>query len=159
MDWTMFKDPITTVCAIVGAGLGVFNFVQGFWQRRVRLEVIPRMFSTARGARIYSTNELPPHSLPCIEVVNLSAFPVTLSEVGFTLSGEKGRAQLLPDAGMQLPHRMDSRASIIVHCGERAVIPRNIKRAYAKTACQKLRCGNSPALKKLREVQRAKMRT
>jgi hypothetical protein len=27
-DWTMFKDPITTGCAIIGAGLGVFNLLQ-----------------------------------------------------------------------------------------------------------------------------------
>jgi hypothetical protein len=27
-DCTMFKDPVTTICAMVGAGLGVFNFVQ-----------------------------------------------------------------------------------------------------------------------------------
>jgi hypothetical protein len=29
-DWTMFKDPVTTICAIIGAGLGIFNFVQSF---------------------------------------------------------------------------------------------------------------------------------
>jgi hypothetical protein len=44
IDWTMFKDPVTTMCAIVGAGLGVFNLLQGMRERRVRLKVIPRVF-------------------------------------------------------------------------------------------------------------------
>src|ERR1700691_115482 len=112
LDWTMFKDPVTTMCAIIGAGLGVFNFLQGWQQRRVRLRVIPRSFSIERGAHFYSTNELLPRGLPCIEVVHLSSFSITVADVGFTLKGTDGRAALLDP---KLPHRLNSRESFTFH--------------------------------------------
>lgn len=101
IDWTMFKDPVTTISAILGAALGIFNFVQGFWQ--VRLKVIPKIFSIRQGAFLHSTNELKPNTWPCIEVVNLSNYPVTITEVGFTLRGDKGRAALFPTDVKKLP--------------------------------------------------------
>jgi hypothetical protein len=136
------------VCALVGAGLGIFNFVQGWFQRRVRLKVIPRIFSVERGAFRYSTNELLPRGLPCIEVVNFSDFPVTVQDVGFTLKGTEMRAALLDS---KLPHRLNSRESVILYPKEQASIPRNIKKAYAVTECHETRYGDSQALKKLRE--------
>ena len=151
LDWTMFKDPVTSVCAIIGASLGVVNSVQGFRQRRVCLRVIPRVVSIRQGGFLYSTNELIPYSVPCIEVVNLSSFPVTIREVGFTLHGTEQRAVLLPSDVKKLPSRLNSRESVTVHAGEKAVLPRNIKKCYAKTECDETRFGDSPVLKKLRE--------
>src|SRR5712692_2455676 len=40
-DRTGFQNRVTTLCAIVGAGLGIFNFVQAFQQRRLRLKLVP----------------------------------------------------------------------------------------------------------------------
>jgi hypothetical protein len=147
-DWTMFKDPVTTICAIIGAGLGVFNFIQGWQQRRVRLSVIPRMFSIERGAFKYSTNELLPRGIPCIEVVNLSGFPITIKDVGFTVEGSTGRMALLDP---KLPQRLDSRASFIFHAKDGVRIPWNIRKAYATTECGETRYGDSPVLKQFRE--------
>jgi hypothetical protein len=71
-----WKDYIIPTAAIVGAVLGIVNLAITIWQRRVRLSIRP---TQAVGARSY-----------CIEVVNLSSFPVTISKVGFCRTGEAG---------------------------------------------------------------------
>ncbi|HEX4747897.1 MAG TPA: hypothetical protein VH302_00010 [Bryobacteraceae bacterium] len=140
--------------AAIGTILGVFNFIQGVRQRRVRLRVRPKVVSVRQGHCFYNSNELVPNSVPCLEVVNLSAFPVTISEVGFTLSGDKGRATLVPGLPRNLPCRLEPRQSVVIHASEKMALPRNIKSAYAMTECDETRLGDSPVLKKLRNLNK-----
>ena len=96
---------LTAVTAIIGAGLGVWNLVQGFWQRRVRLKVVPKLSSTRGGGFLSSNRDVLPDGFACIEVTNLSAFPVTVAEVGFSLVGDVGRSVIIPDPLNFLPKR------------------------------------------------------
>jgi hypothetical protein len=45
----------TTVTAVIGAVLGVWNFVQSFFRRRVRLRVVPKL-TVVRGSGFLSSS-------------------------------------------------------------------------------------------------------
>jgi hypothetical protein len=148
----------TTVTAIVGAALGVWNFVQGFWQRRVRLRVIPQL-SVFVGTAVLSSSRdrFPPEALkalqsnecPCIEVTNLSVFPVTIAEVGLSLLGTTSRF-VIPTT--VLPKRLEPRESIDIRA-ESIGFPKTAKLGYATTQCGHTCHGDSLVLKKHRESQ------
>jgi hypothetical protein len=82
------KDGVTLSIAAVGAVLGIINTRQAMDQQRVKLRVVPKWV-------LFPMEEPPNDEAGCVEVVNLSAFPVTLQEVGFTLreraAKERGR--------------------------------------------------------------------
>lgn len=63
------KDLIISTCAVVGAVLGVFNFVRGYLADSERL----RVTSVAGGQDAH----------PGVQVVNRSPFPVTVVEIGY----------------------------------------------------------------------------
>ena len=92
----------------------------------------------------------------CIEVTNLSAFPVTVREVGFTINGglrKKTRAVIsLPIVrdGGSWPRRLESRASVSLYF-DWGGLKHNNKRAYILTDCGTVGYGNSPALKSMRK--------
>ena len=70
------KDIITISFASVGAVLGVINTVHAFNQDRLRLIV--------RAKHAYFVPYgVPGAKMGSIEVINLSAFPVFVSEIGF----------------------------------------------------------------------------
>src|ERR1700682_709418 len=94
------KDVITIGAASVGAVLGVMNTWNAMNQRRVRLRVTPVFLTTTEGDPVGYA----------IEVVNLSAFPVTVAEVGFSASGNRRvpvQAPQFSDNKM-LPRRIES---------------------------------------------------
>ena len=155
MDFSQipWKDVFTISAAAVGAVLGVMNTWNSLNLRRVRLRVLP-------AHAIVPNIEQPMFS---IEVTNLSSFPLTVKEVGFTLGGNRAdrgsRAvvpmPIVPD-GKPWPRRLEARESVSLLLpvsslyGNRA----GMGRAYVQTACGELRYGSSPALKQVSDAVR-----
>jgi hypothetical protein len=151
-SWTAVAAIVGVITGSVGTTLGIWNLVQNLLQRRVRLKVIPK--STAiRGSGFLSSNrELQSDGFACIEVTNLSAFPVTIAEVGFTLDGEDGRAVVVPDPVTLLPKRLEPRESIDVRATRSFGFPKKAERAYATTQCDHTIFGDSLVLRKWRKM-------
>jgi hypothetical protein len=135
-----WKDIITIGAASVGAVLGVMNTINAMSQQRMRVRVTPAFITT-------------PQSEPLgfsIEVINLSAFPVTVAEVGFTVGGNRRVPVQSPRFlnGETFPCRLQPREAVSAMFG-----PTNfpimrgltISDAYARTACGRTIYGNSPA--------------
>lgn len=142
----------TTVTAVIGAVLGVWNLVQSFFQRRVRLRVVPKLTVIRGSGFLSSSRDLLPDGFACIEVTNLSAFPVTIAEVGFSVDGEAARAVVIPDPTTLLPKRLEPRESMDVRATRSAGFPKKARRAYATTQCDHTCYGDSLVLSKWRKM-------
>lgn len=155
MDHTQipWKDVFTISAAAVGAVLGIMNTWNSMNLRRVRLRVRP-------------AHAIVPHlqdAMFVIEVTNLSAFPVTVREVGFTIGSKRAdngsRAAvpvpIVPD-GKPWPRRLEAReaVSLLVPVASLYGDGSILGRAYAHTACGEFRYGSSPALKQLSDAVR-----
>jgi hypothetical protein len=162
MDWS---DIITKMAAAVGAGLGIFNAWNGWRQRRVHIDVIPTSVQIARqidiskdGSVIYRQ-----FSSPGVLVRNLSSFPVVFEEIGYDfIDGESyclsrivspGRwsegGRWMPD---ELPQKVEARTSLRMALwdkDEEKLKNKQIRRAYAKTACGITAHGRNRALRKV----------
>ncbi len=123
--------------------LGVMNTWNAINQRRVRLRIRPTHAFTSNGTRMF-----------CIEVINLSTFPVTISEVGFSTRRWINRgsrlvvvAPVIIDA-KPWPRRLESRESVSAYFSPDDVLGqlKPISRAYAQTSCGEVAYGMSPAL-------------
>lgn len=115
---------------MLGAGLGVFNAWKGWIADRVRLHVIPLLTKDTTGATYIS-----------IDVRNLSAFPITVTAIGFTVAGGATHLQIprpILIGLAKLPERLASRASFTsltpIGAFQDGQIA-SIKAAYVKTAC------------------------
>ena len=143
------KDIVTFSFAAVGAVLGVMNTVQALNQQRVKLRVIPKWALFVSGTGFSQ-------EMGCIEVINLSAFPVTVSEIGFTLSGtvRKGQRAAItaPFTSDNQPfaRRLESRKAISGYF-ELKTLPMGIRKAYVVTDCGEIAYGVSGAMKNLRQ--------
>jgi hypothetical protein len=149
---TGLKDFLTIGCAALGAGLGIINTITSLNQRRVKLRVIPKMAAGFGAGVLSHKTELLPNSVPAIEVINLSAFPVTIAEAGFTLRGSTARVVCPPPAVIDKkpwPRRLESRESVTVYFPA-CEFPKNLNLAYAETDCEEKHFGSSPSLKKFR---------
>lgn len=147
-----WRDYLTFAAAMIGAVLGIMNTWNAVDQRRVRLRITPKHVLSVRGRSF------------AIEGINLSAFPVTIDEVGFEIKGQgvtkRSRAVVaypeLPD-GKPWPRRLEPREDVSA-CLSVAHLSiyrgKKIGRAYATTACDVTRYGSSPALAQLREELR-----
>jgi hypothetical protein len=134
------KDVITIGAASVGAVLGVMNTWNAMNQRRVRLRVTP-VFVT--------TTEVDPLGV-AIEVINLSTFPLTVAEVGFSAGGDRRVPVQAPQFSdnKSLPRRVESREAISAMFGPAGFNPPpgvKLGHAYARTACGRTIYGSSPA--------------
>ena len=85
-----------------------------------------------------------------IEVINLSNFPVTLTEVGFTLNTrnvERGVRAAIPTPkifdGGTWPRRLGTREAISAYIDGYTSKDENLGKAYAKTACGETRYSKS----------------
>jgi hypothetical protein len=123
-------DLVTLAIALLGAGLGIFNAWRTWVNDRVRLKVKVSHGVGSGGVEIF-----------LIEVLNLSAFPVTVTHIGFDLLGTDRHAQIpIPRfvRGETLPVRLESRTALTVF-QPLAESPPNgwvgVRRAYALTAC------------------------
>ena len=134
-----WKDYLTMTAAMIGAALGIMNTWNSMSQRRVRVRVIPQFVTGVDGTPIGFS----------IEVINLSAFAVTLAEVGFRTA--EGRKVPLPAASFsdngRLPRRLEAREAVSAIFGPKDFSAPNVKlrAAYARTACGRTIHGNSLA--------------
>lgn len=94
----------------------------------------------------------------CIEVVNRSTFPITVSDIGLTLWFSRQRLALIQPIiidGKPWPRRLKSRETVTAYFSPSVISdPRFIsaRRAYAKTDCGEYRYGNSKALSAYKET-------
>lgn len=138
MSWSA---AVTLAIAVLGAVLGILNTWNSINDRRVRIRVVPK-WSLAPG-----------FSGMAIEVVNLSSFPVTISEIGFTIGRSRGSlprrialaAQSFVD-GTELPIRLERHASFSGTFHVRGLEEHDIRKAYALTTSGVISYGKSPAL-------------
>jgi hypothetical protein len=135
----------TIICAVIGAVLGIINTYYAFVQRRVRLRVVPKV-----GCFVYPAGQFGP-DIGCIEITNLSTFPVTVADVGFTIKGDprkNPRAQIIQPIihdGGSWPRRLEARTSVTVYFELLPLRQHKIKKAYAMTDCGNVGFGESPA--------------
>jgi len=145
---------ITLALAIIGAVFGLIGTVLSlvntwrlFDRDRVKLRVVPK-FAIGVGA-------LAGERFVSISVTNLSAFPVTISEVGFRMNGTTDRIAILAPRisdGGTLPRRMDSRTTCSFQMELHGFNPAQfvmIRCAYVETDCGVSVDADSPALQSL----------
>lgn len=136
---------ITLAIAVLGAVLGVINTWHALDNTRVKLKVQPGHAIPVGGFN--------PSLNFCIEVTNLSAFAVTVYDVGVFHHGTEARSSfvnpILTDGG-KWPRRLEPRSSVTVY-GQRPESPPGhpIKCAYARTHCGVTATGTSGALKQI----------
>lgn len=160
-------ETVTLVTAFIGAGCGLLGAVLGIintWtqlsRNRVRLRVVPRIgFQTSHNGLGITCDRIDPGDEKrlfryparlCIEVVNLSTFPVTIHDVGFGNPKKLRHCLVQPETSPQRswPVRLESREGVTAFGAVGAVqldakIIRNAK-AYARTDCGKTCYGTSP---------------
>jgi hypothetical protein len=147
---TLVTAIIGAVCGVSGAVLGVINTRNQLARNKIRLKVTP-VHAIPVGALAGSNVNFG------IEVINLSDFPVTISDVGFLLKN-KQRATLFQvisiDQPSKLPVRLEPRTAYEKYFNiDEAGLPKQTKYAYAKTQCGELIIGTSGALKqKIKEA-------
>lgn len=136
---------ITLSVAVLGAVLGIINTWQNFDRSRLKLKVVPKHAIPIGGFDKRLTF--------CVEVTNLSAFPVTICDVGVFYRGTDRRGCIIQPVlmdGGAWPRRLESRSSVTVYSGKPTSVPgQRLRCAYAKTECGHTRTGSSPALKQI----------
>jgi hypothetical protein len=149
MTWSSY---LTLGLAVIGAVLGVMNTWNAISQRRLQLRVRPAHAIGAHGVRAFS-----------IEVINLSAFAVTINDVGFIHGASRSKiparsAVLHPTLidGGPWPRRLESREAVSVFFDpvDLARPSDGFGKAYARTSCGEIARGDSPALRQLRQELR-----
>jgi len=132
---------VTVFLAAVGAVLGVLNTWNAFDRQRVKLVVRPAVGIGPTGQWVAT-----------IETINLSPFAVTISEMGFGLRDGQRMVALGPlTNGKELPHRLEPRESVTVFIPLSQVKPEMVTRAFARTSCEEVATGDSPALQQIRD--------
>lgn len=142
---------ITVILATIGTVLGCINTFQLLNSRRVRLRVVPKSATLDEGGVWTDSTKHMQQGAVCIEVVNLSSFPITVAEVGYTLP-QRRRATIIKPIlhdSKAWPRRLEPREAVTVY-GHLADLPRNVGKAFARTDCGVTRFGNSPALDDLK---------
>lgn len=157
---TLVTAIIGAVCGILGSVLGVINTLDQLNRNRVRLRVTPKLAFMVGGGGVVTVSStesiqdllsrIPVPIRLCVEVVNLSTFPITICEVGVGKPGKLRCVLLQPDTppGKTWPTRLDSREAVVLYgmAGE-LIDPRvvTVPVAFAKTDCGRIRYGRSPA--------------
>lgn len=147
IELSALKDFLTIGAASVGAVLGIMNTWNAISQKRLKLRVTPcHALTVPHGEWGFS-----------IEVLNLSAFPVTIIEAGLTTDSfiaRKGKRYPMMNPivvdNKPWPRRLEPRESVSLYAETPCY--KNIGQAYARTACGEFRYGDSPALKQIRDM-------
>ncbi|WP_250865595.1 hypothetical protein [Caballeronia sp. INSB1] len=156
------KDWLTAGTALTGAVLGVFNLWRQLSTERIKIRVSPSLVIERSPNGVLSSITVavdpvnPPQSVSLsIEVLNLSAFPVTIDEVGMTTAGE-GRVSFFGAVTKEhttLPIRVESRDSVTLYTKSYTTTEfAKALHVFAETACGTRAFGESPAMKSLRSV-------
>jgi hypothetical protein len=144
-------DFLTVGAAVTGVVLGLLNLWLYIDQRRVKLRVEPRWGHISRDGKRAgaSREELYEGGAPAIKVVNMSAFPIEITEVGYRAERSWARqfyawrsheVVSLKDGG-GWPRLLEVRESMLVMIGSTSDISPSVREAYALTACGTVRCG------------------
>lgn len=140
---------ITLAIAILGAVLGLINTWKAYDRDRVKIRVVPAI---AFGVGATPLGEQP---TLCMKIINLSAFAVTISEVGFLLDGSERRLvighPIIVDDG-PFPRRLDARTAFTVYCApgtEREAKFRRVRAAFASTDLNEVFTGRSKMLSRV----------
>ena len=141
-------EAVALAIASAGAILGIMNTWHRMSRDEVRLKITPAHALPVGPSAQYQWTF-------SIEFVNLSAFPVTVTEVGLRLRGTKVRLALpqpiTADGGLWR-RRLESRDAVTVPFDPRMRRDpqlAEVRSAYAKTRCGTVRYGTSGALKQL----------
>ena len=143
-----FANGVTLAIAVLGAVLGIINTWKSLDRDRIKLKVKPKHAIPAGNFPIQDIRF-------CIEVINLSTFPVTINEVGVLFHNTDARGAVVDPIiidGGSFPRRLEPRTSFTAYLNsdvfenERGF---RVKCAYAATDCGEQIIGNSPALKQL----------
>jgi hypothetical protein len=142
--------------------LGIINTWHLISKTRVRLKVIPKiafMMDANNALTVANHNKSVsdrvrmgvPFRL-CIEVINLSAFPLTISDVGFGNTEKLRHILVNPELspGKTWPVRLDSRDSVVAYAKTGVRLDPKVMNkalAYAKTDCGITCYGTSPIFK------------
>jgi len=153
---------IGAVSGVVGTVLGIINICHSLSTNCVRLKVLPKIafmidrnnvltFDNPTNRCISLLKDKVPYRL-CVQVTNLSAFPLTISDVGFGNIKETRGIIIAPELtpGKTWPARLESRESVTAYSSVGAVLdPEVLKKtvAYARTDCGKVKYGTSHILK------------
>ncbi len=147
--------------AMLGVALGVLNLWQWLPSQRVRLRVIPKIAFDIDPGRYYSDRwnkyvaRLHENGDPkrwMIEVVNLSTFPITIDEIGFSDRTPDGTFSMVDpeiSRGKTWPVRLEPREKAILYSTDGVLLPPLVwanPYAYAKTDCGCCFYGRSPIL-------------
>jgi hypothetical protein len=142
-------DPISvTVSMALGAAgtlVTVLTYQNTIKRQKVKLTVTPAPGKTY------------PQGDPCVcvEVVNLSAFPITITDIGLNRrDSSRYSYSFLGVAltnGQRLPHRLESREAISAVFPATVVDINMATNAFATTSCGHRQEGDSPAWKQLTE--------
>lgn len=134
-------ETITLSVAVLGAGLGILNTWNSISERKVKLRVIPKQ---AFGQGWLGVS---------IEIINLSAFPVTVQEVGFLIGRGRGpfprRAPILDGMALgsvTMPCRIGSREAVTIVVEISRLDGLSLGKAYALTSSGELIKGDSAAM-------------
>jgi len=162
-------ESITFGIALLGAALGILNTWRSFDRDRIKLRVTPKFYMPVGSKNIVSSATLPSSksslyernpnlheqiSELCIEVINLSTFPVTISEVGFRCRGTHDKFLLhdyfVLDGGSKLPRRLEPHTSVTLYAPRseagKTIYP-DLRCAYALSDSGVSFKGTSQALK------------
>jgi hypothetical protein len=147
-----WADLIGPTLGLIGTVIGVMNFLVQRLERRVRVKVIPKAAFPTNGGFYCTTgdqqdqnrsNAIDGNAMPCLEVINLSLFTVTIDEVGYCDSARVGAFRtpfigphIVPEQGA--PVRLGSRESKTFYWQDNVLEElkqKEYRSAYAKTAC------------------------
>jgi hypothetical protein len=165
-------ETCTLLTAMIGAVLGIINTWSQFRKDRVKLRVVPKVVYLVNqmGGVLIADRPDPGmleamHGKPsrlCVEITNLSAFPVTIHEVGFGRKGALRAVIFHPDLLPQdrrWPPRLEPRESVTAFAGTWSaplmLDPNVVKHAvaFAATDCGTVAYGSSPIFREyMRQV-------
>jgi len=136
----------TFALAVLGSVLGVINTWVNLDKNRVKIKVVPQRAIPVGGAD--------PKIKFCIDITNLSSFPISISDAGVFYHGTKNRgatvSPIFSDGEGRWPKRLQPRESLTVYSQLPNAEPgKKIRCAYAKTQCGIITEGNSGALKQI----------
>ncbi|MCK4912649.1 MAG: hypothetical protein KAS05_02895 [Candidatus Omnitrophica bacterium] len=148
----MKNETYIFIIATIGVVLGITNFIRSLFKDRVKIKVSPVINLFIENPE--GKNDIV--SRVCIEVVNLSEFPITIHEVGFTTNiyKKEGKISFLDKQivqGGKLPRKMESRTAITIYHPLPNMFKEDVDKivgAYATTQCGRMFKGNNKILKK-----------
>lgn len=162
---TLVTAIVGAICGVGGLLLGWFNFIHTLYQGKVKLKVIPKRAIRAAPAIVITTHNALENSNPswlCIEVINLSTFPITIAAVGFGHVKQTRQTLIAPNtgSGKPLPRRLEPREAETFYANPSAELdPTLMTRpiAYATTDSDETFYGTSPFLKSHVQQLRGKL--